>query len=394
MWRSTKRSSSSTEIRTLLPIRVARSSPRLSSAYIAVRPIRSRSCASDGVSKSTKGFLRFWIRRDRHRPPSTWEYRPVRFSDTLSIVSESFAIEGAAAISARAIETAYGLPLTAAAEFPVAEGGYSARRVVGVDLRIPLREDLRQFDDLAGVAYALKHAERLRRWVEAIGWPAGVGILVEAQSEAARHRSVSPLDDPSLLDEFLRLHEATVGRSRDQAIGRFASSWGFLGLPAIVSIDGRDVRAELLDEWSAEVEQLVKLNTLSERLWQSRLDSKHWGHVEATSYLRSKFGEHPLSELRQQAEATIRSAVNLRLRGEIELGISTKGRLTWVPSSLLATLYLRFASRVLGATPRTRGCAWCGRPIWPDESRKRQFCSDACRSKNWRAAHSKDKASK
>jgi hypothetical protein len=284
------------------------------------------------------------------------------------------------------VQDAFGLWPTADAELRVASGGYEAIRTAA-DLVIPERADLAVID-LPRVGYAFRHTERIRRLVETSGWPSQASLLVEVgrlQGSPVAYRLISPLESDRLLSDFLKLHDATRGNARGQAIARFADQYGFLGRPVIVSVDHTPMPAELLDEWSVEVERLYGLTELLQWLGLSRTDKGHWDHRSAVKYLRSIFGEQPLDQLQLLAERRLHGAINTQLAGEIEAGISPRRRLSWVPSSLIACLYLAFASKVLGGRPRSRVCPNCGRAFEPEVSSKRIYCGDSCRNKAWYA---------
>ena len=286
------------------------------------------------------------------------------------------------------ITAAFGMTPTAAAELSRAMTGYEAIEEAAA-LLIPDRNDLMR-QPLPTAAYALARAEVVTRLVEASNpaWPETVPLLIEAGRLAdreVRYERFDPLNKGGVLDEFLALKSATRGGSRGMAIQRFADRFGFLGLPLIVVVRERQVHAELLPEWSNEVERLHRLDELWRLLGQSRGDHHiSWGAREAALRIRKMFDDRPLAECQQLAQQRIVDAVNDRLAGEVQVGVSRRGRLTWMPRNLLAVIYLQFAGRVLGAVPGTRPCKVCGTPIPPDRSHKRQFCSDKCRSKHHR----------
>ena len=285
------------------------------------------------------------------------------------------------------VRDAFGLWPSADAELRVAAGGYEAIEAAA-DLVMPERADFAVID-IPRVGYAFRHTERIRRLVEQSGWPRKVSLLVEKgrlHERPVTYRQISPLESDRLLSDFLQLHEATRGFSRFQAIARFADQYGFLGRPVIVSVDGRPMPAELLAEWSLEIDRLYELGQLLQWLALSRADKEHWDHRSAVKYLRASLGEYPLDHLQALAERRLHEAINTQLAGEIEAGISPRKRLTWVPSSLIACLYLAFASKVLGGRPRSRVCPRCGRAFEPERSSKRIYCNDSCRNKAWYAA--------
>ncbi len=261
----------------------------------------------------------------------------------------------------------------------------------------------------------LKHGneEGSRKMVEALIWPKGRDSMTSHQ----------PLvEQPALFYKF-----ADLGYSPTNSdILAFANRYGWLGQieslvdPSTMMFEGNSPNArqnvisgEPIDQWFRQLNQYIPYLELWEAIvagdqtylasvihWYDNVGSVSYGKQSVGSILiasmnndRALFQTFAPGELLRPAKVVLTRVINQKLSDLCSPSLLFKHRsytqshLYFACKNLLGVIWLQFAKAV-ESNMEYRRCAHCSKPFIPnlgERGKKKKFCTDACKSKNYRA---------
>ncbi len=233
-------------------------------------------------------------------------------------------------------------------------------------------------------------------------------------------RSYRPInEEPALFHKFADLNQAPP----PQEILSFADEYGWLGIgiPAIdAAEDYRDLRdstrsvvtCEFVEDWHEQLAKFVPYHQLwmavvnqdeetlrSVITWHANFSAVSFQY-QSTIYMpiaSATQNQHLFSTLTRgdlfaPAKMVVARAINQNLSQlcspalNFESSASGDARLRFRCENLLAVIWLQFATTV-AENSSVRRCVQCNSPFIPSQSergKKKRFCTDACKSKNYR----------
>jgi hypothetical protein len=251
------------------------------------------------------------------------------------------------------------------------------------------------------------------RMVDALVWPKGRESVT----------SYEPLvEQPALFYKFADLGHTPA----NDEIVTFANRYGWLGeIETVVDpseklnqrtnalVHQKVISAELLEHWYRQLNHYIPYLELWEAITagdETYLASViHWYDDEGTvSYGKQGVGSMLIAsenndrellqsfapgELLRPAKVTLTRAINRNLNILCSPALLFNERsysdshLYFVCKNLLGVIWLQFAKAV-ESNAEYRRCAQCSQPFIPhpgERGKKKKFCTDACKSKNYRA---------